>query len=499
MLSNQEILENLTDSLDAFPDHNANLSLTDSGEEDIVNKLHVAVAALGLVTNSMVVIVLTQLRGPHPIGGGERSARCNLLGLAVADFCICLSSLPLVYSKRAYRRGDIMFYYTLFGPGLASTFLTVSAWMVVLVSILRYLAICWPLKSRFYLRTKSVIYAIITIYLAAFIFNFPIFFQYDYIVIPDTEYVHIVDRIYPHLFKDIYAVAYTICTNVGPFIAVLVTNISVIVACKKSQIICENFESAENVKYARPPTSSSVSTPNNLPAETSNANPTCNVFSTASGSRQRIGTRGHNLRPRALHRVTPLLLAVIFAFLLLSTPFGIIHFICLKLIENIGPQIIKNKQLLQRYHTLNRLLQLTNFFQVFGCAMNFFLYFVVSQTFRRTTKRTMRRVFQRFRRRRGLRHLCAYVYSACCCEERRSCKNEAYIVRVYSPIECRGHQRRRRPVKPMPVYQERNLISPKVDLQQQVPASKSQESKASRKTEPVISGGIELQTHNSVQ
>ncbi|VDN98344.1 unnamed protein product [Rodentolepis nana] len=458
--------EILNDSLDTFPEQSANFSLTESGEEDIVNKLHVAVAALGLVTNSMVVIVLTQLHRSHPIGGGERSARCNLLGLAVADFCICLSSLPLVYSKRVYRRSDVMFYYTLFGPGLASTFLTVSSWMVVLVSILRYLAICWPLKSRFYLRTKSVIYAIIIIYLAAFIFNFPIFFQYDYIVVPDTEYVHIVDRIYPHFFKDIYAVTYTICTNVGPFIAVLVTNISVIVACKKSQIICENFEAAKHRDYTHPPTSSSGSTPNNVPAESSNGNPTCNVFSTSSGSRQRVRIRSHNLRPRALHRVTPLLLAVIFAFLLLSTPFGIIHFICLKLIENIGPQIIKNTQLLQRYHTLNRLLQITNFFQVFACAMNFFLYFVVSQTFRRTTKRTMRRFFQRFRRRRGLKHLCACMYSGCCCKERRPCKNEACIVRVYSPIECRNHHRRRRHVIPMPIYQERNLISPKVELQQ---------------------------------
>ncbi|KAL5968526.1 Sex peptide receptor [Taenia solium] len=448
--------------------------------KNVVKILLTAVACLGLVTNCMIVIVLTQLRGSHPVGGGERSARFNLLGLAIADFCICLSTLPLIYSKRTYKRSDIMLYYTLFGPGLVSTFLTVSAWMVVLVSILRYLAVCWPLKSRFYLRCRSVICAIVSIYLAAFIFNFPLFLQYDYEeidpfenetpIIGDVKFVHIVDRIYPHsdLLKDIYNIAHIICTNVGPFIAVLVTNISVIVACKRSEIICENFENAEQLKLTRPQTSSSVSTPNNRHAESSHLQNVFNAQPPSSISQQRIVPRCHNLRPRALHRVTPLLLAVIFAFLLLSTPFGIVQFVCLKLIDKIGHRISENNQLLQQYFILNRLLEWTNFLQVFGCAVNFFLYFMVSQTFRRTTRRTFRRILQRFRRRRGLSHLCAYIFSVCCCEERRSCKNEAYIVRVYSPIECRNHQRHKRPAEPSPLYHERNLLSPHLDLQQQL-------------------------------
>ncbi|KAM7542164.1 hypothetical protein Aperf_G00000003984 [Anoplocephala perfoliata] len=464
--------------------------------EDVVKILLLTVSVLGLVTNSMIVIVLTQLRGSHPIGGGERSARCNLLGLAVADFCICLSTMPLVYSKRAYKKGEIMLYYTLFGPGLASTFLTVSAWMVVLVSILRYLAICWPLKSRFYLRSRAVVYVIIIVYLAAFIFNFPYFLQYDYEVSSTngTEIIHVVDRIYPHveLFRDIYRVAHIICTNVGPFIAVLVTNISVIVACKKSQIICENFGASYQAKYTRPHTSSSVSTPNNIPAETSNVNQMLNASYSMSSTRQQIASRCHSLRPRALHRVTPLLLAVIFAFLLLSTPFGIVQFICLKLIDNIGQQICENRQLLQRYFILNRVLQWSNFLQVFSCAVNFFLYFMVSQAFRRTTKRTLRRIFQRFRRRKGLSHLCAYMCSICCCEERRN--NEAYIVRVFSPIECRNHRRHRRQIKPLPLYHERNLISPKLDMQYRIPTSESYDSQDMGKLKPTLGDGKELQT-----
>ena len=456
--------------------HNAtsqeSISVFTDTSENVVKILMVAVACLGLVTNSMIVIVLTQLRGSHPVGGGERSARFNLLGLAIADFCICLSTLPLINSKRTYKKSDIMLYYTLFGPGLVSTFLTVSAWMVVLVSILRYLAVCWPLKSRFYLRYRSVVYVIISIYLAAFIFNLPLFLRYDYEIVQyddddtlsndDAKLVHIIDRIYPHseLLKDIYNIAHIFCTNVGPFIAVLVTNISVIVACKRSEIICENFENVEPAKVTRPATSSSVSSSTHL----QNA---CNAQTKTSTPRQRTILRCNKLRPRALHRVTPLLLAVIFAFLLLSTPFGIVQFVCLKLIDQIGHRIKNNRQLVQQYFILNRLLKWTNFLQVFGCAVNFFLYFMVSQTFRRTTRRTFRRILQRFRRRRGISHLCAYMCSVCCCEERRSCKNEAYIVRVYSPIECKNHQRRKRHVEPTPLYKERNLLSPQVDPQQQ--------------------------------
>ena len=447
--------------------------------KNVVKILMVAVACLGLITNCMIVIVLSQLRGSHPVGGGERSARFNLLGLAIADFCICLSTLPLIYSKREYKKSDLMLYYTLFGPGLVSTFLTVSAWMVVLVSILRYLAVCWPLKSRYYLRSRSVVYAIVSIYLAAFIFNFPLFLRYDYEVVQfeddemppgeDVKFVHIIDRIYPHseLLKDIYNIAHIFCTNVGPFIAVLVTNISVIVACKRSEIICEDFEKAEKAKVARPATSSSVSSPNNLPAESSQVQYACNAQTKSPVSRNRTVTRCNKLRPRALHRVTPLLLAVIFAFLLLSTPFGIVQFVCLKMIDQIGQRISDDRRLIQQYFILNRLLEWTNFLQVFGCAVNFFLYFMVSQTFRRTTRRTFRRILQRFRRRKGLSHLCAYICTVCCCEERRSCKNEAYIVRVYSPIECKDYQRRKRHIEPMPLYKDRNLCSNSEPHQQQ--------------------------------
>ncbi|VDK29291.1 unnamed protein product [Dibothriocephalus latus] len=419
--------------------------------------LMLCVACLGLFTNTLIVLVLCHFRGSRTVGGGERSARVNLLGLAIADFCICLSTLPLIYSKRSFESFDFLLYYTLFGPGLVSTFLTVSAWMVVLVSLLRYLAVCWPIRSRFYLRCRSVVNAIIGLYFAAFVFNLPLFLRYTYeeneedcssdlsignssVCSNSKRMLHIVDRTFPlaDLLKDIYSIAHIICTNVGPFVAVLVTNISVIIACRRSEDIRLRFGAHQQPAVPRPAEESSNSGAPGRPKQGSTSSKITSHASSQTPSNKRqpkiVIVKHKHLRPRALHRVTPLLLAVIFAFLLLSTPFGIVQFVCLKLINNIGIRIRKDIDLRRQYVILNTLLEWTNFLQVFGCAVNFFLYFMVSRTFRRTTRRTFTRIFNRCRQKHGLSHLAAYMCSSCCCEEPRSYKNEAYIVRVYSPV-----------------------------------------------------------------
>ncbi|VDL89153.1 unnamed protein product [Schistocephalus solidus] len=418
--------------------------------------LMIGVSCLGLFTNTLIVLVLCHFRGSHTVGGGERSARVNLLGLAIADFCICLSTLPLIYSKRSFEGFDFLLYYTLFGPGLVSTFLTVSAWMVVLVSLLRYLAVCWPIRSRFYLRCRSVVNAIIGLYVAAFIFNFPLFLRYTYeeneedcdvdisvsnsSVCPNSrKMLNIIDRTFPfsELLKDIYSIAHIICTNVGPFVAVLVTNISVIIACRRSENIRLHLGSTQHPTLPQRAEDSSGSARGRLNQASSSSKITSHASSRSSSNKRQakiVMVKHKHLRPRAMHRVTPLLLAVIFAFLLLSTPFGIVQFVCFKLINNIGVRIRQDINLRRQYVILNTLLEWTNFLQVFGCAGNFFLYFMVSRTFRRTTRRTFTRILNRCRQKHGLSHLAAYMCSSCCCEEPRSYKNDAYIVRVYSPV-----------------------------------------------------------------
>lgn len=424
---------NITNQFDLPPD------------KQFLKILLVFISSLGLLTNSMIVIVLSQLRGHHSVGGGgERSARVNLLGLAIADFCTCLSTLPLIYSKRTFKNNDPMLYYTLFGPGLVSTFLTVSAWSVVLVSILRYIAVRWPLQSRFFLRCRSVVNIMVTIYLAALVFNLPLFLRYTYEEASfgdesnssETSFVHIVDWTFynSEILKDVYNIAHIICTNVGPFIATLVTNVSLIVACRQSEKLRLQFQNETPVVPGKNNHLEYTSEPSQSQPPSSQ-NTTRNRFQTQNPS------RCQSLRPRALHRITPLLLAVIFTFLLLSTPFGIVQFVCLKLIDRIGSRIHEGKALLQQYLILNTVLEWTNLLQVFGSAVNFFLYFMVSRTFRRITKRMLTRVLQRCGQRRGLNHLFAYVCSACCCNDNNSCKTGSYIVRVYSPVGYREHAR----------------------------------------------------------
>ncbi|CAH8655603.1 unnamed protein product [Heterobilharzia americana] len=112
--------------------------------------------------------------------GGECTARVNLLGLALADFLVCLASLPLAYVQRRHTNHNFMLYYTIYGPGLVTYFLTVSVWMVLLMSIVRYLVVCRPLASRACLTSRHMLYIIALLYALALLFHIPSFLAHTY-------------------------------------------------------------------------------------------------------------------------------------------------------------------------------------------------------------------------------------------------------------------------------------------------------------------------------
>ncbi|CAH8629378.1 unnamed protein product [Heterobilharzia americana] len=406
--------------------------------------LSLLIGCIGLIGNCLNFLVLHVYPTSQVTFGGECTARVNLLGLALADFLVCLASLPLAYVQRRHTNHNFMLYYTIYGPGLVTYFLTVSVWMVLLMSIVRYLVVCRPLASRACLTSRHMLYIIALLYALALLFHIPSFLAHTYredkasqrraynssnqqLVRNQTQQKNTSTTANSANFENFenttsvtifvieseiwnndsmriaYAVSQIILTNIGPFIGVVITNVSVIRACRQSDACRKSYTYDSHKIFEK-------SIHNNLTQEQSSTqlrlqkrhlsylqrdSNNINQQQIGTGS-WRTGSQGkapvQRIQQRATNRVTPLLLAVILAFLLFTAPFGIVHFVCLQVMSKMGSVVRHDKKALELYMTLNLTVEWTNVIQLLGCASNFFLYFLVSTTFRRTTKR----LFQRF-------------------------------------------------------------------------------------------------------
>ncbi|CAL8073227.1 unnamed protein product [Calicophoron daubneyi] len=388
------------------------------------------VASIGLVGNALNFIVLHAYHTSQITFGGECTARVNLIGLATADFFVCLTTLPLGYVRRRHKSFSFMLFYALIGPAMATYFLTVSVWMVLLMSVVRYLAVCRPLTSRTCLTSRNMFRVIVIIYFLALIFHIPSFITYTYeekyikresnctelhsnatdIIGVDMKDIWsskcenprvtilITERKFwnHHLVQMCYHIMHILLGNIVPFIGVVVSNIAVIRACKRSDECRRSFMRPQSVvrdgsvqrTNSQPPVV--YKTPTNSGKANFGRN-AASVMVLNPSTQLRLSLQ--RFPNRAANRVTPLLLAVILAFLLFTAPFGIVHLVCLHVMREMGARVRNDTGARRLYMALNLTVEWTNAIQLLGCASNFFLYFLVSTTFRRTTKRTFQRLY----------------------------------------------------------------------------------------------------------
>ncbi|VDP77659.1 unnamed protein product [Echinostoma caproni] len=423
------------------------------------------IACVGLIGNTLNLIVLRSYHTTQITHGGECTARVNLLGLALADFLVCLTSLPLGYVKRRHESFSFMLFYTIVGPGLVTYFLSVSIWMVLLMSVARYLAVCRPLTSRAWLTSRHMFRVILLIYVFGILFHIPSFLMFTYDEELDwftarstkclqsnqtmTEHTkHACTQptvlvVYERPFwrsetVDVtHHVIHILFTNIAPFIGVVISNIAVIRACRRSDQ-CRRMGVVVHDKSGSHRSRTSGSSPshkfmlkanrppNGVPREpyplrvpgtpTTGGfwfNHTGRAISCRLPASAYTQTASTMIRypGTATNRVTPLLLAVIVAFLLFTAPFGIVHFVCLRLMRNLGVRVRDNRQARRLYMALNLTVEWTNVVQLFSCASNFFLYFLVSTIFRRTTRRTFRRMYRYIRN--AHTYCCSLLSSRC--------------------------------------------------------------------------------------
>ena len=137
------------------------------------------ISFLGIVGNILNLLVLTRRRMLSSMDRLEKSATYGLVALAMSDMFFCLaifphtfinSDTPVVDSSHRYQ-----LYYKLYGLAVVNLFLMVSTWLIVTMSINRYIVVVYPLHARSTLSTFRTTLIIILVYLLSAVVTSPFF------------------------------------------------------------------------------------------------------------------------------------------------------------------------------------------------------------------------------------------------------------------------------------------------------------------------------------
>ncbi len=164
----------------------------------IRNILTPILCILGIVGNIINLLVLTKIRRRKADGGKDNGAHLGLTCLAVSDMCFCMAIFPRAFipsTTSLFSSFSIDLLYQSFGTGLVTTFILTSTWLTVVMTVIRYVAICHPFSARqingqFF---AKVSYSLVFILCA--VFNIPSYFQYHItdINLGENEIFYLID------------------------------------------------------------------------------------------------------------------------------------------------------------------------------------------------------------------------------------------------------------------------------------------------------------------
>ncbi len=140
------------------------------------------ISFIGIVGNIFNLLVLTRRRMLSSMDRLEKSATYGLVALALSDMLFCIIVFPHTFinkgeMKMKYSKGYVL-YYKLYGITVVNLCVMVSTWLIVTMSINRYIVVVYPLHARSVLSAFRTAFTIIAVYLLSILFTLPHFMHY---------------------------------------------------------------------------------------------------------------------------------------------------------------------------------------------------------------------------------------------------------------------------------------------------------------------------------
>ena len=142
------------------------------------------VFVLGIVANILNIMIFVKGRFRHTLDEIERCAATGLIALAISDLLFCAVGLPAPFLSRHTRSGGhalqlIALYYKTYKTPLVNLFLFSSTWLIVAISVERYLAVCHPIRARWRIRVWKTAIVDVVVFVVSVLVNIPGFFKYE--------------------------------------------------------------------------------------------------------------------------------------------------------------------------------------------------------------------------------------------------------------------------------------------------------------------------------
>ncbi|KAL8570374.1 hypothetical protein ACOMHN_035792 [Nucella lapillus] len=134
------------------------------------------VVSIGIVGNLLSLVVLTRKEMASP-------TNCFLTALAISDISLLLLQIPTFFTfnqRVAALHGYRLFvrYYTVILYVMTNVFLTCTCWLIVAVTVERFLSLRFMMHPRLICSMPRAKRAILAIFFASFLFHFSKFFEY---------------------------------------------------------------------------------------------------------------------------------------------------------------------------------------------------------------------------------------------------------------------------------------------------------------------------------
>lgn len=215
------------------------------------------ILSFGVIGNILNIIVFTRGRFRHTLDEIERSAATGLITLAISDLFFCAVALPAPFFSHpgSFFANSWLevaaLYYNLYSDPVLNVFLFSSTWLVVVVSIERYLAVCHPIGARWRIRVWKTALADLIVILLSVAFNSPQFIKWKIkTAVCDDEcecYYPIRSDLYQnHSFRMIYKVLWIVIGGILPFFCLAFCNIRLLVEIYKSKRMSESQRASQD-------------------------------------------------------------------------------------------------------------------------------------------------------------------------------------------------------------------------------------------------------------